>query len=70
MWEKNQFAGSWMTNNPVWRYDGGAAVKLRINNVLTAIKCDSLVQFQRENMLMCFALLFKLGKIEIRGSVQ
>lgn len=68
--EKNQFACSWMTNNPVWRYDGGTAVKLRINNVATAIKCDSLVQIQRENMLMCAALLFKLGKIEIRGSVR
>lgn len=70
MGEKNQFAWSWMTNNPVWRYDGGAAVKLHINNVLTTIKCDSLVRFQRGNMLMCFALLFKLGKIEIRGSVR
>lgn len=59
-----------MTNNPVWWYDGSTAVKLRINNVATAIKCDSLVQIQKENMLMCAALLFKLGKIEIRGSVR
>lgn len=68
--KKNQFACSGMTNNTVWGYDGGTAVKLRKNNVATAIKCDSLVQIQRENMLMCTALLFKLGKIEIRGSVQ
>lgn len=59
-----------MTNNPVWRYDGSNVVKLRINNVVTAIKCDTLVEIQKENMLMCTALLFKLGKIEIRGSVR